>query len=692
MTRIRRNLGLLLALSLSTVSAYAQQEDFDQGIDLLRRGRKEEALAAFKRVIASGLSNQDAYELWASSDDSSVWVDMMVEGGEYDLVARRFLELAKLGRKERLNDEDAIRGLVGELRSTEDALERRRLTRQLSADHGEYAVPFLLGGLGEGADDEWRVTAMTALQNMDHAVVLPLMAALGSDNSYLRRNVAMTLGNIGDPRAAGLLQALSQDSDSSVASAASTAAVACGATGSAIDQLLRIGDDYHNRRASVLRPYQQSDVVWAWANGALESTAVPAALYNNMLSKQAYETALAVDPGSLNALAGIARAYVDMDAKITALEEAGVDVSDLSAEREQAALAVRVAGVEALDRALQWAVRDDDTATGTRLCAALAEAASEPTPGLLGAVEHSEGSLQGEAAVALASTSWRAGLPADAFVVGRLSEAVGREILRIVAVVDGDAGRAGGIARGLSGRDVMVNHRGTGGSGIVMLHSLPGVDAILLGDGLPDMTLDQILADIEGNEALAETPVYLVTGNSEVSDLYGERVDGTLSGSDDLSALDEVFEARLTGDRARAAVLAERAATALAHLAQAGQSDLASASDALTSNLATRADAVALPAMRALGAAGGAGAVDSLMGIVSDSAKSDEVRVAAADALGGIFARAGLGGQSGVALRDLLSSDSSVEVKRAAARALGRLQLAGSDRAALISAAASLSE
>jgi len=692
MTRIRRNLGLAFALTLSAMPATAQQAEFDQGIDLLRRGRKEEALAAFQSVIASGLSNEQAYELWRSSDDSRVWIDMMVEGGEYDLVARRFLDLAKLGRKERLDDQGAIQGLITELRGTDDALERRRIIRQLSADHGEYAVPSLLAGLADVSDDDWRITAMTALKHMDNGVVQPLIAALGSDDAYLRRNVAMTLGNIGDVRAAGVLQALSADSDSSVAAAASDAAVSCGSTGDAVEQLLQTGDDYHNRRDNVLRPYQYSDVVWSWSDGGLASTPVPRAIYNDLLAKQAYERALGVDSSALSALSGIARAYVNIDAKITALEEAGADVGEFEEQSDLAAMAVSVAGVDALDLALQWAVLTDDTATGARLCMALADVASAPTDGLLEAVDSSEGALQGEAAVALGNAAWRGGHDAGGLVVANLGAAVGREIVRIVAVVDAQTDRADAVARSLGANDVMVNHRGTGGAGLVMLHRLPGLDAILIGDGLADMTLDQILADIGANDALSGTPVFLMSTDPDTVDLYGDRFAGTLADANDLSALDAVFEENLSGDRARAEGLAQRAAKTLARLSRAGQTDIASATTGLAACLATRGDAVILPAMGALGAAGGPDSIDALMAVAANGDNSDEARAAAANALGGIFSRHALPAENGVGLRDLLGSDASRDVRLAAARALGRLQLAGSDRAALISAAATLSE
>ena len=80
-----------------------------------------------------------------------------------------------------------------------------------------------------------------------------------------------------------------------------------------------------------------------------------------------------------------------------------------------------------------------------------------------------------------------------------------------------------------------------------------------------------------------------------------------------LSALDAVFNASLTGDRAVADDLGARSASAIGTLGAAGNSDVSGAADALASTLAHRTDHVTLPAMGAL----------EIMGRVTGVFKSD---------------------------------------------------------------------
>src|SRR5688572_9278306 len=177
MIRMATRLGLVFAFALASVPALAQddvQTLFQQGVDLLRRGRKEEALVAFQKVLAADPSQEEAYQLWKETD-YDIWLDMMVESGEFQLVAKRIQELARIARNERKNDPEAIRGLVESLRGTSDPLERRKLVRQIAADHGEYAVPMLANALADENDDDWRVIATHSLAQMGTDVVLPLI-------------------------------------------------------------------------------------------------------------------------------------------------------------------------------------------------------------------------------------------------------------------------------------------------------------------------------------------------------------------------------------------------------------------------------------------------------------------------------------------------------------------------------------
>jgi len=685
MTRLRWTLGFLALPAIALTAAADIQDDFREGVQLYRQGRLEEARLAFQKVLAADPSREDAYELWKATDEQVI-LDLLAEGGEFQKIAQRVMERATLGLAARRNDAGEIDALVAELRSTSEPLARQRIIQKLSSEHGEYAVPRLLAPLAEAGNEEWRVLAMHTLVAMGPYAVLPLCAALESDNAYQRANVAIVLGYIRDPRAAGFLAAAQRtDPDTKVQAAAAAAAQKCGSAGNPVAELLKLGEDYHYRHDNVLRPFDYSDVVWTWGEGQLQSAAVPRAIYNNELAKSAYYSALKIEPASLDALAGIARESTDELAKLEALDAQGEDVGDLLEQARLGSLAVAACGVPAIDRALAWSVITDDAASGIHLCRFLGDLASAPTEGLNKAIASEDGSIRGEAAVALGRIATRTGTGAAPAVVSALGENVGREVVRIVVVIDGKGERAESLVTAIGARGAMVNHRGSGAEGIALLRRLPGLDAVLLGDDLPDMAFDSVLSAIASSNVTAEVPVFLVTSDAELGEAYADRVGGIVGGTADLDQLDPVFEASLTGDRAMADDLARRSAEVLTDLARGGNSNLSPILGQMTQPLVHREDHVVLPTLRALAAAGGADQLAPLAAVVADGNRSEEARAAAADAAGAILGRTSVSDDLIGSLHAVATSEEApFSVRAAVARALGRAPLSAGDRQALL--------
>ena len=675
MTKSRRTLGLCLALAALATPLFSQATGdlYSEGVDLLARGRKTEALAKFQAILAADLSNEAAYELWKEADHQ-VFLDLIVEGGEYRLVAERLLARAKLGRSEHRNDTDAVRALVLGMLDEADALARRKIVTQLSSEHGPYSAPALVPFLGNEGDGNRRVLAMATLIELGGDVVWPLVAALGSDHAYQRRNVAICLGRIGDPRAAGALEAVAaMDSDNAVVKAAKSAAAACGSTGNGVSLLLADGEGYYTRNSSHIRPFDDQNVTWSW-NGSLTPTMVPVSLFNDQMALGAYFRALDLDGSNGNAQAGIARACASIVAKAGRSD-------DLADAGIGAQLALSAAGISAIDTALMWTVKTDDASAGSVLCQTLGNMAGAPTSALTSAVAAGDPTLRGEGALALASIATRSGTAAGGATVAALGEAAGREVMHIAAVIDGNMDRAGKALAGLSSQGVMVSHRGSGVEGVVLLRRMPTVDLILIGDRVSGLTTDQVLADIANHESLAGTPVFLLSSDEDFSDAYSDRVAGVISDASDLSGLEETLSSGFEGTRARADNLGQRAASAIGALALAGHTDCSATADALASTLAHRAEAVTRPAMGALAHCGSWDHIEALMAVLSDSDRSDGERSDAALAIGPILARSGAAeGVVGPLAAIAADGDEATEVRMAAAQALGMAKTGGSGR------------
>ncbi len=692
MMSLRRPLALLAAATALSVAVSAQslEDTFNQGVELYQRGNSAAALKKFQECLAMDPGHDAAYELFKATEHD-IWLKLMVEGGEYELVAKRLMSLAEIGRKERMNDPDAIRALVGEL-NTDDVLKRVATVRKLAADHGEYAVPVLLYALGDPDDDDRRVLHMQALTDMGADVVLPLTEALHSTDPFLRRNVALTLGYVGDPRAAGMLAAVAAtDADDGARAAASESVTKVGGSGNALGQLLALGNAYHAADPTVLMPHQISDVVWTWTGSALEPTEVPDFLYNEELAKKSFYAALAVSPGSTEALAGIARASVAQHQELAARAAAGGDVSAWQERLAEDDLAIQVAGTQALDLALLWALDTGDDAAASGLCRALGRSASRPTQGLGAALTQStSGAIRGEAAVALGWIAYHSGTAASPDVVAALAEASAREVVQIAAVIDGNDTRRDGLAGALAGGGLMVNAWNSGAKGLASLHRIPGVDVLLVAETLPDLTFAQVVDEVRRDPRTENTPILVVAEDVDAAtDLWGDRVTGGVTGADDLGKVQEALAGGLNSDREQANDLAARAASALSHLAGAGQTNIGAAADALAGTLGAspeRPDKVILPAMGALRSAGTTAHVGALTAVLADEGRSDAAREHAGQALAGIFARnpQGASEETLTALNTVATSGATFAVRQAAATALGRLDLTAEMRASLM--------
>jgi HEAT repeat protein len=689
MMSMRRPLACVAILAALSVTSFAQdlQGTFEEGVELLKRGNDAEALRKFQQCLAMDPSNEEAWELFQSTE-SQVWLDLLGEGGDYARVAARLMEIGKVGRKERQNDEEAIRALIGQL-GTDDVVARMKAIHTLAADHGEYAVPQLLYALADPDADDRRVIHMQALTKMGGDVVMPLVAALDSSDAYLRRNVCLVLGYIGDPRGGAFLAATAaSDADEGVRNAAAEAAAKCGASGNAVAGLLELGNAWHHSDPSVLMPHQVSDVTWSWDGTRLVPTEVPRSLHNEELAKRAFYAALRLNPASNEALAGVARAVTSEQGDLAARAARGEDVAEWQERLAADQLAVQVAGAKALDLALMWALENGDDVAATGLCRALGGSATGPTAGLQRALEtRSSGAIRGEAAVALGSIAFHTGRAASGPVVDALAEAAARDVLQLVAIIDGDDARRNTLRDAIAAEGVSVHAWGTGARGLVALRQVPGVDVVLIAESLPDLTFSQVAGEVREHPGLAETPILVLAEDGEAAmELWGEVAAGAVSSRDDLPKVTEALAGHMNRDREEANRLAGDAASVLMSLASAGHTNLGDAPSTLAGILAAKPDSVTVPAMGALGSAGGVGQVPALASVLGDGERSDEARAAAAQALAGIFARSPQGADETTlqVLGDVARSEASFDVRRAAATALGRLDLAPGVRAGLV--------
>lgn len=681
MTGMHRKLGLLLAAALLTAPVALAQDvksTFDQGVELLARGRNEEALRAFQQVLAMEPTHEQAWELWTSTDHK-VWLEILKAQGDLELVGKRMMGLVEAARRARRNDDASIKKLLGDLQ-VEDPVSRHAALRQLAADHGEYAVPYLLGWLGDSGNEERRITAIQALTAM-HDAVLPLHEALDSTDDFLRQGIVMVLERTKDPRSAGALTHTAKSDSSDVCrSLAQKALAAMGGNADPVAAYTKLGDDYHMRRGNVLADYHWSEVVWSFADGRLSSTPTPAALYADAMAKKCFRRALALDAGHVPAHAGLARAHAGEIAAVEAARRAGADVSAWEPVAGNAAVALGLGGAVAADAALASALDAGDGATAAVLVRALAEMSAAPTAAMVRAMSSLDGAVQNEAVVALGNMSVWGKHRANPELVNALGAIASREVLRIAYVIDGDEARANATVAALRGAGMLVNHSASGIQGLALLRRMAGVDVVVVAERLSDITAHQIIHELKTESHLASAPVFVSAANAEeVGNTFGDKVAGAFNAAD-LSAVTAAMEANVGAERQRAETLAQQAADVLAKLGGTG-TDLSGIAGQLVVALG-RADGVAVPAAYALVTAGNASHVGALSAVVADAGRSEGVRVAASHALTALFGRGVAAGDAAAILNAVVSSDSPLAVRKAAAQALGASAMAVNERVA----------
>jgi CheY-like chemotaxis protein len=672
------------AQSEQPASSAPQDTELRAAMDALDRGADQEALDHLKRILSEDFSHEAAFELWQRTEHR-VWLRLLTQGGELEVVAKELMDRASMGRKQRQNNPDAIRELVKGL-ATDDVLARNRIVNQLASDYGEYAVPIMVYSLADQSDKDRRVNVMNALTRMGPDVVPPLIEALDAPDAFLRRNVASTLSYIKDDRARPALTALAaNDTDTGVKLAAAQALQKLGGSGGDAGQLfLAQGDAYYREDDSVLLPFQYSDVVWRWEGNGLASTDVPRFLYAPEMAKKAYYRGLALLPDVGPALAGIARCAVTEIGRLDEWRAAGEDVGEWEARLQNDDLAAQLAGPEALDVALGWAIAQGDATAASGLCRLLAGAGKRATENLQRALASSRsGAVQGEAAVALGSIAFRNREPASPETVSALTRSASVEVVRIGAVIGADQAWSSKLQSSLG---MHVNTWSTGGRGLAALKSTAGVDVIVINDRLPDITPNRVIDELRRDPRTAKTPIFVMASTPDVEEgAYGDKVTGVLSPDSDLSPVEAALSGTMNRDREEANLLATRAAETLYTLAVGGVTDVSSAADSLAGTLASRPDAVVIPALGVLEFTGGPGQVERITAVVENAERNVDVRVRAAKALAGIFSRASSADTAIVQrLRPVADKDPSFNVRAATASALGRLDLSRDVRVELM--------
>ncbi|MGQ0554026.1 MAG: HEAT repeat domain-containing protein [Planctomycetota bacterium] len=660
----------LLTVALPTWSGAALAQDaegsFQEALQAYQAGNLDGAVEQLKAVLAENPSHEEAYRLWEQAE-RNVITRMLLERGELGRLAERFLGLATLGRQEAVADPEAAAEAVQRLLEG-DEVAREQASLELRARFGSWAVPALVGPLGDRSSTENRVLAIQALVRLGGQAVQPLTQVLKSDDELTRRNAAAVLGTLRDRRAAaGLAVVALHDSDEVTKDAASDALAKIGvATRDPVSLAAQLADGYFRGDMDLTGTYGASSVVWDWKDGALVGRETLSGLAALEIAEGVARDALQHGGGAtLRPI--LASIHAAQKGEILAAGR----LAALEGNEFLAAAQARLPALE-VDLALAGSHRGralNNCLTKDRRQPLAAQAlmesmgnSPEERTALSTALLDSDPGVAFGAALALARQG-----DTDARVVARLAGTLAATPERFVVSI-GDTGLSGATVGWMllasDGFDV----------GLLRAKSLPPKDVIVVQDGLHDLTLDTLVFAFKNDPRTAEVPLIVVTEDvAGVEALYGDKLAKVVrkaSFADVQAAAGEPGAAQaLALERARAAAVA---------LTALPSGIVRIVGDLVTDALGATDDAgVRIAVLDLAGQAGIVEAVPAIEAFVLDDTLESAQRAAALRAAGRLWAMGAPPSHSAAELSTALialATGSDEALRLPAAEALGQLK------------------
>jgi len=669
----------------------AQNDTFVEGVRLLRLGKAQEALDKFREVLAKNPSNEEALKLYRDTDQQ-IWYMLLTEKGEIQQIAASIMERANVEQKVRSRDAAAIEALVA--KACDGGYDQRhQATLKLAADHGEFAVPALVQRLGNADEDKGQANAIVALHEIGHTAVLPLLEALKNSNPQVRFNAAAALKQINDARALpAMARLVDKDDHENVREIAREFLKKNGSTGKAAELYVAAARHYLN---DGVRPGSFADVIWTIDGDKLVGKDVPALVYAVELAKGCAYDGLAIDPlnagaRSLVAQTNLAEAYLIEESLKQSPDDATLKaLAPVAGDFKLAALAT---GTPTLRAALDEGVRTGMIPVAVGAIEALGSSEDRDSIGsstaLLAALDNGDKRVSYSAAMAIVKASGGNNVPAADKVSGQLAMAVTEEARHIIQVIDGSPASATAVkAASVAERKNVVALEASAARGLDSVLRNPNVDIVVINEILPDRQPEDVIGVIHKDPRLAKVKIVITAKDIDKAKArFGTTVTdviGPLTGETLVAKINEVMkDVPVEVGNARSETVAKGASEALWSMAR-GRANIGSALGSLVAQL-NRADAVAVPAARALGLSGTGEQLAGLAGALAGSGSAD-LKAAVAEAIGMILSRgAPCPADLVTALTRSMKEDADPKVRAAAATALGKAKLSDGEKATLI--------
>ncbi len=437
MSRRRTVTAILIATFFLTSTGFAQslEENWKDFVHYVKIGHSDLAKGYAQAILQS---NPDPVELLALSKETPTDYQIL----ELVYESKRDPELAELvgkvlkvineGTFTRRTDApiiaEEVRRLTGTDRGWVMAVERLRAA-------GEYAIPFMLDAMADDTRKAEYPNIIRALPEIGRDAIRPLVAALQTDNVFVKGEIIKALGKIGYPQSQGYLKYIAENDKSPELRAMAGTSLAqidpSAVQVPAARLFFKLGEDYYYRVQS-FAPQEDADFanMWFWnaQEGRLERVEVDKGHFYELMSMRACEWALRADATFGHAIGLWVAAFFKA-------ESAGVAMPDFFGPAHADALVyATTAGVQYLHQALARAVRDNNAYVALGVVEALATTAGEKSllyqigaaQPLAEALRFKNRAVRYSAAIAIASAGPQEKFAESKLVIANLAQAIGQ--------------------------------------------------------------------------------------------------------------------------------------------------------------------------------------------------------------------------------------------------------------------------
>jgi HEAT repeat protein len=698
-------LVVLVLLGLAASVAVAQETGPDAGdqktteqlwddlLHYIKVARTDAALSSAQAILDSGASPREIYLLSVSRSDS---LTTLARGSNLEGLGEPIARIRKLiedGYEALRSDTEqiaeSIRMLGGTLRSVELATQRLQQS-------GEYALPQLIQTLADSAtSDRLKERIVTVLPKLGKESVRGLSCALQTDDPRLVEYISSALGQIEYPHAAPRLREVLAREDllPRTAKVVRAALIACAGQDAPrktpSELFYQWSRNYYYQQESIMPDLRYDTAnVWYWKeNLGLVFTPVPREIFPDVYAMRLARLSLKHNPSYYPAvplwLSAIIRKEVNLPADATDPTTSEQDPS--------AAYYVLASSPKYLQAVLSMALDDRNPEVAFRTIEGLAQTAGaqslvQPVAGgaqpLVSAMSYPDRRVRFLAALSLARALPEETYTGKQIVITVLNEALRQTGTRRALVVVGDQTVRNRLMDATRGAGFVVVNEPQPVNAIAAAQSGAGMDVVVMA-AEPDPA--DVILQIRRTPVLSGLPVVIAGQSLRLRELA--RSDPLIvlapasAGADEMqSALDEAMNVGvgrpLSPEEAAGWAIDACDAIHRLGLTDNGVYDITRTQAALIE--ATRADRgdVQVAAAEALSVLSASRAQRAIAELASGSG-TESVAIGAFQALTASLRRFGhlLTDEQTQAVVDLVTSQASLDLRNAAAQALGAMDL-----------------